>query len=263
MGISGRTSSGSFTDGSGCRRCGTCCRLGGPVLHREDLASVLPPGSVEKNGFGLADLVTLRAGELVRDDVARTLAPLDTECVKLDPVEGDSGWACRFLGRDAGAPAGRDAVCRIHSVRPAQCRALSCTDTRKIAALYTRDRIVREDILRAVEAPAAWREVPAAHEDRCSVRRMAELAHAVPWSKAPCRESEELVRLLRFDIAFRQLCVERGHIPEAYLLFLLGRPMVLLLAGFGLRFEQTGNMQGLVRVGPDRYAMPEVMPKGR
>ncbi len=259
MGMSARTeSSDGMMESHVCRRCGTCCRLGGPVLHREDLSLVSPLGHDRKNGFGLSDLMTLRAGELVRDDVAGTLAPLGEECVKLAPAGENGDWTCRFLERDPEAPQGRDAVCRIHAGRPAQCRALSCRDTRRIEALYTRNRATREELLRAAKAPAAWLEVPAAHEERCSVRHMAELASRIPWGKASGRETDELFHLLRFDEAFRQLCMERGHIPRKYLWFLLGRPLAALLAGFGLRLERHGNEQGLVRVAPDRYALSEV-----
>ena len=239
---------------SSCRRCGTCCRLGGPVLHGEDLSLVSPWGKSQERSFGLADLMTLRKGELARDDVAGTLAPLDAECVKLAPAPESPDWTCRFLDRDEGAPSGHDAVCRIHAGRPAQCRALSCTDTRSITELYARDRVTRRDLLQASGAPEAWQELPDAHEERCSIRHLTELACAVPWGHAACAEREELVHLLRFDAAFRQLCVEKGRIPQDCLPFLLGRPLVALLSGFGLRLEQHGSTQKLVRIEKGSYA---------
>ena len=72
---------------SSCKRCGQCCRLGGPVLHRDDvsLLDLLDAPAKEGVAFGLADLVTLREGELVRDDVIGTLSPLEGECVKIAP----------------------------------------------------------------------------------------------------------------------------------------------------------------------------------
>lgn len=48
---------------------------------------------------------------------------------------------------------GRDAGCGIYDRRPAQCRALSCSDTRGIAELYGHDRASRADVMRAVGAP--------------------------------------------------------------------------------------------------------------
>lgn len=88
-GAESRTIGGDVQQGrilmSSCKRCGQCCRLGGPVLHRDDL-SLLDRFDAPAKGtvpFGMADLVTLRTGELVRDDVIGTLTPLESECVKL------------------------------------------------------------------------------------------------------------------------------------------------------------------------------------
>ena len=232
-----------------CRRCGICCRRGGPVLHHEDLSLVCPVERERKDGFGLADLMTLRKGEVVRDDIVGTLAPLETECVKIAPVSGASDWTCRFLDSVEGAAPGRDASCRIHPGRPAQCRALSCTDTEEIEALYIRERVSREDLLRAAEGPSVWLDLVHAHEESCSVVRMAELASHIPWGRNLCEEADELLRMIRFDAAFRNLCVEKGHIPQKYLLFLLGRPLYSLLPGYGLHLDGQSQGQGLVRIG--------------
>ena len=93
---------------SSCKRCGQCCRLGGPVLHRDDL-SLLDRLDAPAKGtvpFGMADLVTLRTGELVRDDVIGTLTPLESECVKLAPGQRPDGLGMPFSGPDAGRRAG-------------------------------------------------------------------------------------------------------------------------------------------------------------
>ena len=293
-----------------CRRCGTCCRLGGPVLHTEDLQlaarfdvgirefaqgpaqTVTAAAIAELNrngkGFGLADLLTLRRGELARDDVAGTLLPLDAECVKIAPsllpATGPTDWTCRFLGfeddirSDHGSRPGKTrlATCRIHDHRPAQCRALSCTDTRAIALQYRKERVTRADLLAAADAPASWREVPAAHEANCSVLRMAELARHIPSRNIRGKQPDagtapescdpnlpgsidetdaanEILHILRFDASVRRLCTERGHIPPAFLPFLLGRPATALLEGFGLRLVRRDEKLCLVRIGPGYY----------
>ena len=112
---------------SSCKRCGQCCRLGGPVLHKDDLSLLdrLDAPAKETVPFGMADLVTLRTGELVRDDVLGTLTPLEGECVKLAPSRGRTDWECRFLVRMPDALPGRDAGCAIYGRRPSQCRALN------------------------------------------------------------------------------------------------------------------------------------------
>ena len=166
---------------SSCKRCGQCCRLGGPVLHRDDL-SLLDRLDAPAKGtvpFGMADLVTLRTGELVRDDVIGTLTPLESECVKLAPARGRTDWECRFLVRMPGAVPGRDAGCGIYDRRPAQCRALSCSDTRGIAELYGHDRASRADVMRAVGAPEEWLGLFPAYEEMCAYSRIAPLAKLV------------------------------------------------------------------------------------
>lgn len=54
----------------------------------------------------MADLVTLRTGELVRDDVIGTLTPLESECVKLGARQRPDGLGMPFSGPDAGRRAG-------------------------------------------------------------------------------------------------------------------------------------------------------------
>ncbi len=45
----------------------------------------------------------------------------------------------------------------------------------------------------------------------------------------------ELAGMVRYDAAFRELCVTRGGVPASALPFLLGRPLTVLLAEVGLR----------------------------
>ena len=60
-----------------CRQCGTCCRKGGPALHVED-SYLLEEGIIQ-----LQDLVTFRAGELVRDTSNNGVVPLPAEIATL------------------------------------------------------------------------------------------------------------------------------------------------------------------------------------
>lgn len=252
-----------------CKRCGQCCRLGGPVLHRDDapLLDPLDSPATERTPFGLADLVTLREGELVRDDVIGTLTPLEGECVKIAPPAGRTDWQCRFLIHLPDAVPGRDAGCAVYERRPAQCRALNCTDTRDIAALYAHDRATRTDILRAVGAPEEWTGLFPAYEESCAYTRIAPLAKLVmpplnPGTPAEKEATEALLETVRFDMAFRKLCVERGRIPETLLPFLLGRPLVETLVMFGLSLVRDHNGMGLVRRNQGSYGGP-VFPDGK
>ncbi len=254
---------------SSCKRCGQCCRLGGPVLHRDDLPLLdsLDSPATERTPFGLADLVTLRVGELVRDDVLGTLTPLEAECVKMAPPADRTDWQCRFLVQMPGAVPGRDAGCAIYDRRPSQCRALNCSDTRDIAALYATNRATRADIMQAVGAPEEWLGLFPAYEETCSYARIAPLAKLVmppinPGTPAEREATETLLETVRFDIAFRRLCVERGGIGENLLPFLLGRPLSETIMMFGLSLVRNHDGLGLVRRNQPRSGGP-VFPDGK
>jgi hypothetical protein len=75
-------------------------------------------------------------------------------------------------------------------------------------------------------------------------------------------EIQALLETVRYDISFRQLCVERGNIPEGCLPFLLGRPLSETLVMFGLALTRNNNRMGLVRRGEGRYGGP-VFPDGK
>jgi hypothetical protein len=201
------------------------------VLHREDLPllkeGVLPP----------AALVTLRAGELARDDVRGVLAPLPGEAIKLAGSGGS--WSCLYL--DAALNA-----CSIYDKRPAQCRALFCGDPSALAAMYEQRRLTRADVLPLLHPD--WLPLAGAHEAECALARLAPLALRASRDAGAERL---LLEALRFDHAFRELAMERGKLPAGALPLLFGRPLHALLSDFGLALE--GGGRRLVRSGLSRY----------
>lgn len=220
----------------GCKGCGACCRKGGPTLHLEDMALI------RRGVLPLEALVTLRAGELARDDVAGTLLPLEEETVKIAGTgESDAPWHCRFHDRD-----GR---CGIYVHRPAQCRALLCADTSALEQLYTRARATRAHVLAC--APEGWRELAEAHEEQCALEPLLSPArHAGRDAEA----AAVLLEAVRYDLAFRELSVERAGVPSAALPCLLGRPLIVFLEAFGLAVlrGESGALH-IKRIGPSRY----------
>lgn len=198
-----------------CSACGDCCRKGGPVLHSEDLP-LLP------NLLPLNALLTLRAGELAFDPVTNELSPLTTEVIKVKgSKDAAAPWQCVFL---EGA-----AHCRIYDSRPSQCRALFCRDTAALETLYQEGRLTRADIL--ATAPQGWLALAQGHEDACDLMTLAPLAHsALEDSDAQAR----LLEALRFDAAYRDLCVSKAQVPPDHLDCLLGRPLSVFLESFGL-----------------------------
>lgn len=179
-----------------CKRCGECCRSGGPALHLEDL-DLIRSGVIPASA-----LITFRAGEYVHDQPAGGLITLESEIVKIRGREG--GWTCLFYGPEA-------STCAIYENRPAECRALKCWDTSGLEAMYAADRVTRADIL----GPGAM-EIVAEHERRCPVGRAVSLAHA--------GRNLELEAMYRYDFSLRVTLAERGASPEE-IGFLLGREL--------------------------------------
>lgn len=214
-----------------CRRCGQCCRLGGPTLMREDadlvLSGVLP----------LTALVCLRRGEWARHDgsggttadgIPRpdNLAPLAREMLKVGGTGvGPHPWQCPYL-RDGDG----QAVCVIHHCRPLQCRTLFCEDPRAVEELLTSGNLLDRAMLLArltdTEPRASlWRELVAAHEQTCPAGDYLRLCAALETCVDVAAVRREIAEKERYDAAFRRLCVERGALEPALLPLVLGRPL--------------------------------------
>jgi len=186
-----------------CRRCGTCCRLGGPALHRSDLPLVT--GGL----LPLAALRTLRRGEYVTDNVAGGIGPAPAELVTIAP--GPDGRTCRFF-----TPPG---TCAIHTDRPLECRLLFCDAPQALAAAYDRDRLSRADILGPAHPLAA---LCADHEVVVDLPRLASLCRAALAGDTTARD--EAMGLIRYDAAYRELLPAKAGVPPAAIPFYLGRP---------------------------------------
>ena len=198
-----------------CRRCGTCCRKGGPGLHLGDLPLYVS-GRLPRAG-----LLTLRAGELVFDNVAGNVGPLAEEMVKIRSVPGG---ACVFF-RD-------ESRCAVYRDRPAECRALFCAAPEAVASMYQKDRLTRRDL---IQTGGALIDLIMYHEQRCAQARAAELARALESGDEAA--GKELFALVRFDEEFRAVLVERAGIDPSELPFYLGRPLAETLIGRGPRCE--------------------------
>ena len=201
------------------------------MLHREDIALL------EQGALPTAALVTLRAGELARDDVRSTLAPLPEEAIKLAGRGGS--WSCCYLDTASNR-------CFIYAERPAQCRALFCGDASALEAMYERGRLTRADVLPVLHP--AWLPLAREHESACAWARLAPLALCAHRDAGAGRIVLEAVR---FDHAFRELAVERAAVPPDALTLIFGRPLRSLLADFGLALA--GGGARLVRSGLSMY----------
>ncbi len=207
------------SDLSACRRCGTCCRKGGPALHRADLVIL------EKGVIRLARLATIREGEPAWDNVAGSVMPAVTDILKIKPRPG--GRACVFYDEKA-------AACSVYAHRPVECRALDCRDTRAIEAIYRKDRLTRQDLLQGESG--LW-ELVADHQRRCSYGLVLPLAAEVR-RKSRGGALDELLYLVRYDLHLRGLLVEKGATDPDMTDFLFGTALITVLRGLGVRIRQ-------------------------
>ena len=93
-------------------------------------------------------------------------------------------------------------------------------------AMYRLDRIGRADLIPAA-SPA--RELVAVHEARCPAGEAVRLSLA---ARGDAAAAAELSEMLRFDAAYRELCLEKAAIPAGELAFYFGRPLSLVIEPF-------------------------------
>lgn len=201
-----------------CSRCGTCCTRNPPGLHAGDLE--LYKGQI----LGKEHLLTLRQGELVRDNVQQKILPLQQEMIRLQCKPGSR--ACIFY-----QPLGRN--CSIYSSRPLECRALKCWDTREILQVYQEPRLSRLDM---VDAGSALGEIIQEHEKKCAYSRIRVLVQEVLDAQNVWAE-QELAEIIGIDRAMRRYLLYNAGADDAVVLFILGRKLDSTLPAFGLQIE--------------------------
>jgi Fe-S-cluster containining protein len=201
-----------------CRRCGTCCRRGGPALHLLDRVLV------DEGRIPADQLYTLRPGEPVRDNVrGDALTTCDGDLIKIRSRPG--GRVCRYFD-------GRNTACTIYACRPLECRILDCRDTAPIEAVYDRERLCRRDLIGTVEG--LW-DLVCDHERRCSAARVTALADA--WRRGGHGSrglDKELMEKVRYDLELRTLLVKENRMAEGLLDLVFGRPLTVVLKPLGV-----------------------------
>lgn len=201
-----------------CMRCGTCCRKGGPALHEEDAGLVMEKRIAPEN------LYTIRAGELVRDNVNGGLVYLDSEIIKIRSVPDSS--AC-ILYRET------ENACGIYDNRPAQCRALKCVDPAEIIGMHATNRLCRADLFGAV----AWlRDLFEMHEAKCGYDYIRQLI--VQRAEGKGEASRQLAKLISYDRTIRAMSVEKAGMQAGMLDLVFGMPLERVLQKrFGVKVE--------------------------
>ena len=195
---------------SSCSRCGTCCRKGGPALHREDRYLV------EQGLIHTRHLYTIRRGEWTHDPITGALVPASDDIIK---IKGGNGtWVCRFF--DDGSLA-----CRIYADRPLECRTLTCWNTAAIERIYAIGRLSRKDLISGIAG--LW-ELVSEHQERCDVERIRRLYLTADGPQAGQR-ARELTEMIRYDTELRSLVISRAGLEAGMTDFLFGRPLQQVL----------------------------------
>lgn len=199
-----------------CRRCGTCCRKGGPTLHIQDRCLV------EEGIIPLKNLVTFRRGEPVYDQIQGKVISLDAEIIKVKGRERE--WTCVLFD-----PV--EKACTIYEYRPIECRMLKCWDTADLKRIYDKDRLGRKDLLAST---AGLADLIDFHEQCCGYRVFARLAQALARNRqAPM--VGDVGRMIRLDEDIRRMTTEKGGLNPRINAFLFGRPLADALKKMGLK----------------------------
>jgi Fe-S-cluster containining protein len=207
---------------SECRRCGNCCRKGGPSFHHADKALI------ERGVIHSKYLFTIRKGEIAYDNIRQCLEPVGSDIIKLKG-KGD-GWTCVFFDE-------KQNVCVIYENRPVECRALKCWDTRALEDLYAKKRLNRRDLIGDING--LW-DLVKDHQARCNYKTIKDLIDALDGSTG-AEARRKLAEIIQFDIEIRKLVVSRGGLDREMLDFLFGRPLKQTLRNFGLKILQKGD----------------------
>ena len=199
-----------------CRRCGTCCRKGGPSFHLADKPLI------EKGVIHSRFLYTIRKGEMAYDNVRQCLEPVSSDLIKLKG-KGQS-WTCIFLDE-------KQNECSIYENRPIECRALKCWDTQELEDLYDQKRLKREDLIADIEG--LW-SIIKDHQARCNYESIQKLVNDIKKDRGG-RARQKLSEIIQYDTEIRKLVVSRGGLDREMLDFLFGRPLKQTLKNFGLK----------------------------
>ncbi len=206
---------------SECRRCGDCCRNGGPALHDEDLP-LIQDGTIQ-----LTDIITLRPGERAYDQPARNILPLDSEILKIKGRDGK--WTCSFF-----SPEGR--TCGIYKTRPVECQVLFCRDIAPLARMYTKGRLTRADLL---PEGHPLLDLMIYHDKTCRPSHMREAEMAA--RQGDTEAGAALKKMVVFDMEVRRLVTEKSDMAPEMNDFLFGRPLRVLLRFMNINVYELGD----------------------
>jgi len=202
-----------------CRRCGTCCKKGGPSFHHED------KNLIEEGSILLKYLYTIRKGETVYDNVKGTLQITDSDIIKIKSQKGSS--SCIFFNAT-------DKECKIYENRPVECKVLNCRDTAEIEQIYHKNRLTRKELISGVPDLL---ELIESHQERCDYNLIRNLAKERDTDQRE-ESLKNIFEMIQYDNHIRLLITEKGNIAPDMTDFLFGRPLRETIRSFGLKIEK-------------------------
>ena len=203
-----------------CKRCGTCCMKGGPILHHED-KNILRAGHI-----GYQHLITIRKGEMAYNPIKEKLEPVHKEIIKV-AGKGEN-WSCVFYDDEK-------ASCTIYSHRFLECRLLKCWDTSEIMSIIGRNTIIRADIINPDDPIMSVIET---HEQECSYQEVETLLSALSKKKDKSAPLKRLTELVRKDLSIRSFALSELGLKAEFELFIFGRPLFKVLKDRGLTVHE-------------------------
>jgi Fe-S-cluster containining protein len=220
----------SKTKTTKCRRCGTCCRKGGPAFHLEDKMSI------EKGMIPLKYIYTIRKGERCYDNIKACFLPASSDILKIKGQKGS--WTCVFFNET-------DKGCTIYDNRPMECRILKCWDTEEIKKIYSQNRLTRKDLISSVEG--LW-ELVEDHQERCSYDLLKYFVDAL--DKGHRNEAlEGILAIIEYDNKIRNLSIQKAGLDPDLTDFLFGRPIIETLKIYGKKIKEKEGKYILIPMG--------------
>jgi len=214
-----------------CLRCGECCRLESPSLHLQD-AELLARGLISTR-----QIYTLRRGEPVRLNLEGKLGTLPSELIKFK--EDQERGYCRFYSEAKKS-------CGIYENRPLQCRFQECWNPEPLEKLWQEQKLTRRDILKSDQDLMDLLEL---HDERCDPERLNHLFIQLHKTQ-DMTVLDQVLEILRQDVAIRSLARTKLNLDEEELDFLLGRPLAEIVRSYGLRVEM--DQDGVYHLVEDR-----------
>ena len=213
-----------------CKRCGTCCKKGGPSFHLEDKFLI------EKGIIPSKYIYTIRKGERSYDNVKECFSPASSDILKLKGQKG--AWTCVFLNET-------DNNCTIYENRPMECKVLKCWDTREIEKIYGKNRLTRQDLISSVES--LW-ELVEGHQEQCSYDMLKFFIDALNTGKKD-EALKGILEIIEYDIKIRELVVQKAGLENDLTDFLFGRPITETIKIYGLKIKEVEGKYILTPMG--------------